>query len=121
MIKSLAINTRFVSGGNGLVVPIEGAIDTCIFVTGHNTFKLQGSKDGGSTYADIAGSSTPGNGSTDKAISVFACQVFDHIKVVIDQGTCWAVRQWTRTTPVGPSLLATANQKNLIDPQLGTP
>lgn len=125
MDKALIKNSDIFPVANNGVFAVQGAVDVTVIATGNTTFKLQGSKDGGSTYADIAGSSmTSANGGTDRdAIGVHMCQVFDHLKVVLDAGQAIVVRRWKRSAPSGGTTTFTmaANTKLLIDPQLGTP
>lgn len=108
------------------VVAVAGAVDVVIIAEGFTTLKLQGSSDGGSTYGDIAGSSTTGDGSLAQRayISVYR-SLFDHIKVVPDAGHVQIIRRWQRTAPPGltrpEGTGATSRVKNLIDPTLGTP
>lgn len=106
-------------------VAVAGAVDVVIIAEGFTTLKLQGSSDNGSTYGDIAGSGTTGDGSLAQRayISVYR-SLFDHLKIVADAGHIQVIRRWQRTAPPGLTnpvgTSAASRVKNLIDPQLGT-
>ena len=130
--NSLAVNSRFAAAlfNAPPIVAIAGAIDTTIVAKDFNTFKLQGSKDNGATYADIAGSALTGAGAgTLGVMSVYRCQAFDHIKVVMDAGNVTFIQHRPRAVPYTPAAWPTTQNGvvtppsaligNLIDPQLG--
>jgi hypothetical protein len=108
--------------GTNPKIAVEGAVDVVVISEGHTTFKLQGSSDGGATYADIAGSAMTGDGSLAQRayVSIYR-SLFDHLKVVTDAGHVQIIRRWQRMSPPGAGFTLGAKVKNLIDPQLGTP
>lgn len=109
----------------GVAVLVDRAFDMAFIIAQCTAFKLQGSSDGGSTYNDIAGSSTLlGAAGTLTAgvtytLSLTRCR-FDHVKPVFS-GTnpvVSYVRQGIRQSPSANVVAGT--QIKIIDPALGT-
>lgn len=123
MEKALINNAKFAVVQNGGTIAVAGATDVSFLTSGHNTFKLQGSSDGGATYGDIAGSAMTSDTTLALATKMSVWRsLFDHLKVVIDSGTCWIISRNLRTVPAGGATAFTkdAKTKLLVDPQLGT-
>lgn len=85
-MHALAKNcTKNILANNGTVAMV-GAKDVCFIFAGASAVKFQGSNDGGSTYADIAGSNivpaADGVVDADVIIVSFTEVRFDHMKVV---------------------------------------
>ena len=124
MEKALINNSTIVVVATGGTIAVAGATDVSFVAVGHNTFKLQGSNDGGATYGDIAGSAMTSDTTLPLATKVSVWRsLFDHLKVVLDAGTCTIVRRNLRVAPAGGATVFTkdAKTKLLIDPTLGTP
>lgn len=80
---------------------VDNAQDLTFIIVGHATCKLQGSSDGGVTYADIAGSSTPSDGTdAQRAVIGMSHIPYDRIKVIFSAGKCVAIRNIIRQQPV---------------------
>lgn len=126
--KALVNNAVYGVLQNGGVITVNGAVEVFLVVFGHNTFKLQGSSDGGTTYNDIAGSSCASDTTLAKAwgVSIYR-SLFNKLKVVTDTGYVVVIQRWLRMapqggTPVPPNLfIKPSNSKLLVDPTLGTP
>ena len=127
MQRALVYNCIHQAVANGGIVALDrGANDVSFFAVGNTTFKLQGSKDNGSTYADIAGTSMPAvdtSVGSSLLMTLVNPQVFDHLKVVIDSGNVIVVQQLQRSSPanIGGQFAPKTGDKIVIDPQLGTP
>lgn len=107
------------------VVAVAGAFDVTFIASQCTAFKLQGSLDGGSTYNDIAGSSTLLGASgtltagTTYSLSLTRCR-FDHIKAIFS-GTNPVVSYVRRVLRQAPVLnLDRTLQTTIIDPVAGT-
>lgn len=107
------------------VIAVDRAFDIAFLFTQCTSFKLQGSSDGGNSYADIAGtSSLMGAAGTYTAgtaytLSLTRCR-FDHLKAVFSgtNPTCIAYRGGIRQSPkIGRDKTI---QLTIVDPALGT-
>lgn len=123
---SLARNSDFARIASGAAVAVNGAFDISFVITQCTAFKLQGSMDGGSTYADVAGSSTPLGASgtltagTTYMVSCTRCR-FSHLKPVFSgtNPTVSYIRRVMRQAPI--TIPDPVTQTTIIDPVAGTP
>lgn len=121
MEKALVVHAGITVVQNGGIVDVAGAGDVTIVAFGHNTFKLQGSYQGGA-YADLAGTAQTSDTTIalPTSVSVFQAQAVDHLKVVIDSGYAVVLRHNRRSSPQAPSFAMSAKSIKVIDPQFGT-
>jgi hypothetical protein len=122
---SLALNTDMARLATATGYTVNGEMDMCFVISQCTSFKLQGSFDGGSTYNDLAGTSTLlGTSGTLTAsaaylLSLVRCRC-THIKPVFS-GTNPSVvlmRHWTRQAP--KVSLDKTLQRTIVDPIAGT-
>lgn len=124
--NSLALNSDVNRLATATGYAVNGAFDFSFAISQCTSFKLQGSTDGGSTYADIASTSTPlgASGTLTAAncymLSLTRCR-FTHIKPVFagTNPSVIGIRRYIRQAPIVS--LDKTKQYTLIDPQLGTP
>lgn len=110
---------------SGAAVATDDAQDLAFIIAQCTSFKLQGSLDGGSTYNDIAGSSTLVGAAgtltagTTYTLALTKCR-FDHVKPVFagSNPVVSYCRGWIRQSPkIG---IDTTIQVKIIDPIAGT-
>ena len=125
MDRALSRSADFVFGVGNMTVEVAHAQDICFMAQYATAFKLQGSSDGGATYADIEDSAMAGDGSVGEGMvmSVYR-SLFDHLKVVMtsvggETASCVVCRRWIRNQP--PLGIDDDFRMILIDPVLGTP
>ena len=123
--QTLARNCVCNQIATGAVVAVAGAYDTEFVIANCTAFKLQGSMDGGSTYNDVAGSSTLLGASgtltltTTYLLGLTRCR-FDHLKPVFS-GTNPVVSYIRRVIRQAPVTIPDTTQQVVIsDPIAGT-
>jgi hypothetical protein len=124
--QTLARNCVCNQIASGAVVAVAGAYDVSFVINQCTAFKLQGSMDNGTTYNDIAGSSTNlGTSGTLTLTTTYLLSLtrtrFSHVKPVFS-GTNPVVsyiRRVIRQAPV--NIPDTTQQVVIIDPVAGTP
>lgn len=107
---------------NGEIIQVRNAQDISFVTTQTTDFKLQGSVDGVEGYNDIEDSGfTGGDGSNGQQfkMSVYRCERFTHLKVVLTgaQARAVAIRRMLRQDPAPTS---SDYIKHIIDPVAGT-
>lgn len=122
---SMALNSKVDPLTSGTAVQVNGEMDLCFIITNCTAFKLQGSMDGGSTYQDIAGSSSLLGAagtltlSTPYVLSLTRCRqgwlkaVFSGTNPVVN-----LMRRYMKQQPL-PGLVRTV-QTTIVDPVAGT-